>query len=63
MSRIICIGSRESRLAVIQTRQVADYIRRTMPEADCAVATPMKTTGDPDFGPVFGGRGGQRDCL
>ena len=34
MSRIICIGSRESRLAVIQPRQVADYIRRTMPEAD-----------------------------
>ena len=45
MSRIICIGSRESRLAVIQTRQVADYIRRTMPEADVRLIT-MKTTGD-----------------
>ena len=45
MSRIICIGSRESRLAVIQTRQVADYIRRTMPEADVRLLT-MKTTGD-----------------
>ena len=45
MRRCIEIGSRESRLAVIQTRLVADYIENTLPEAEVRLLT-MKTTGD-----------------
>ena len=45
MRRCIAIGSRESRLAVIQTRLVADYIEKTLPGADVRLLT-MKTTGD-----------------
>ncbi|MGI6006885.1 MAG: hydroxymethylbilane synthase [Ruminococcus sp.] len=40
-----CIGSRESRLAVIQSEMVMDYIRRTSPETEVTLLT-MKTTGD-----------------
>ena len=43
MRRCIEIGSRESRLAVIQTRLVADYIENTLPEAEVRLLT-MKTT-------------------
>lgn len=45
MTRKIFIGSRESRLAVLQTRLVADYIHGALPEADVEIVT-MKTTGD-----------------
>ena len=38
-------GSRESRLAVVQTRLVADYIQEALPEAEVCLVT-MKTTGD-----------------
>ena len=39
------IGSRESRLAVIQTEKVMDYIRNTHPEYELELVT-METTGD-----------------
>ena len=45
MNRVIRVGSRESRLAVIQSEMVMDAIR----EAEPAIATElvtMKTTGD-----------------
>ncbi len=41
----IRIGSRESKLAVIQSRMVMDAIARTVPEAELELVT-MKTTGD-----------------
>lgn len=41
----IRIGSRESALAVIQSRMVMDAIARTVPEAELELVT-MKTTGD-----------------
>lgn len=41
----IRIGSRESRLAVIQSEMVLDYIRQALPEAEVELVT-MKTTGD-----------------
>ncbi len=40
-----CIGSRESKLAVIQSEMVMDYIRKVSPETDVSLLT-MKTTGD-----------------
>lgn len=45
MGRSICIGSRESRLAVIQTEMVMRYINENNPEIDVRMLT-MKTTGD-----------------
>ena len=39
------IGSRESRLAVIQSEMVMDYIRNQCPEYEPELVT-MKTTGD-----------------
>lgn len=39
------VGSRESRLAVVQSMMLVDYIRRTQPGADVQLVT-MKTTGD-----------------
>ena len=41
----IKIGSRESKLAVIQSRMIMDAIARTVPEAELELVT-MKTTGD-----------------
>lgn len=41
----IRIGSRESRLAVIQTELVAEQLKRALPEAQIEIVT-MKTTGD-----------------
>ncbi|MGI6011051.1 MAG: hydroxymethylbilane synthase [Ruminococcus sp.] len=40
-----CIGSRESKLAVIQSEMVMDYIRKVSPETEVTLLT-MKTTGD-----------------
>ena len=45
MSRRVCIGSRESRLAVIQTEMVREYIETNCPDIDVSILT-MKTTGD-----------------
>ena len=45
MSRKIRIGSRKSRLAVIQTELVMDTIRETHPEIELELIT-METTGD-----------------
>lgn len=45
MKRKILIGSRESKLAVIQAGMVQDYIRSACPEMDADIVT-MKTTGD-----------------
>lgn len=45
MNRIVRIGTRESRLAVIQAEMVADAIRETAPEIEVQLVT-MKTTGD-----------------
>lgn len=45
MSRKVCIGSRESRLAVIQTEMVKAFIEKTHPEIETEILT-MKTTGD-----------------
>ncbi|MDY4515104.1 MAG: hydroxymethylbilane synthase [Lachnospiraceae bacterium] len=41
----ICVGSRESRLAVIQSQMVIDYIREHHPQTETELLT-MKTTGD-----------------
>ena len=45
MSRKICIGSRESKLAVSQSEMVKEYIRTQHPEIEVTILT-MKTTGD-----------------
>ena len=45
MKNKICIGSRESRLAVIQYEMVMDFIRENCPETELELLT-MKTTGD-----------------
>ena len=45
MNKEITIGSRESRLAVIQSEQVRDYIQEAHPELSVQILT-MKTTGD-----------------
>ena len=45
MSTVIRVGSRESRLAVIQSEMVMDAIRAAAPEAVTELVT-MKTTGD-----------------
>ena len=41
----IRIGSRESRLAVIQSEMVQNWLKSRMPEAEVSIVT-MKTTGD-----------------
>lgn len=41
----ICVGSRESRLAVIQSEMVMEYLKRECPGAEVSLLT-MKTTGD-----------------
>jgi uroporphyrinogen III methyltransferase/synthase len=43
--RKITIGSRESALAVVQSRMVMDYIEKNCPELEAGLLT-MKTTGD-----------------
>lgn len=40
-----CIGSRESKLAVVQSEMVISYIKQTFPETEVTLLT-MKTTGD-----------------
>lgn len=45
MSRKICVGSRESRLAVVQSEMVMEWIRQHHPETEVSLLT-MKTTGD-----------------
>lgn len=45
MSRKICVGSRESRLAVVQSRMVLNWINEHHPEIETELLT-MKTTGD-----------------
>ncbi len=45
MVRQIVIGSRESKLAVVQSEMVADYIREQYPQWEVSLLT-MKTTGD-----------------
>ena len=45
MNKKVVIGSRESRLAVIQSEMVRDHIRSRHPEFDVEILT-MKTTGD-----------------
>ena len=45
MSRKIVVGSRESRLAIIQTEKVMEHIRRSHPEIELEMMT-METTGD-----------------
>lgn len=41
----ICIGSRESRLAVIQSEMVMEYLKKEYPDREISLLT-MKTTGD-----------------
>lgn len=43
--RRICIGSRESRLAVIQSEMVMEYLKEECPDREISLLT-MKTTGD-----------------
>ena len=45
MKQIIRIGSRASRLAVLQSELVMEQIRRILPDAELKLVT-MKTTGD-----------------
>lgn len=41
----ICIGSRESKLAVVQSEMVLDYLKNKLPDTEISMLT-MKTTGD-----------------
>ena len=41
----ICIGSRESRLAVIQSEMVMDYLKKACPDREISLLT-MQPTGD-----------------
>lgn len=43
--KCICIGSRESRLAVIQSEMVMEYLKKECPDREVSLLT-MKTTGD-----------------
>ena len=45
MKKKIVVGSRESKLAVVQSMMLVDYLRRTLPDAEISLLT-MKTTGD-----------------
>ena len=45
MKRKIIVGSRESKLAVVQSMEVADHLRKVLPEAEIQLLT-MKTAGD-----------------
>jgi hydroxymethylbilane synthase len=45
MKNKIIIGSRESKLAVIQSEQVRDFLKKTNPDMEVEILT-MKTTGD-----------------
>ena len=45
MKNKITIGSRESKLAVLQSEMVRDYIKNHDPELEVEILT-MKTTGD-----------------
>lgn len=45
MASKICIGSRESRLAVIQSEMVLEYLKKECPDKEISLLT-MKTTGD-----------------
>lgn len=45
MASKICMGSRESRLAVIQSEMVLEYLKKECPDKEISLLT-MKTTGD-----------------
>ena len=45
MKRKIIVGSRDSKLAVVQSTMVVDHIRENCPDIDVELLT-MKTTGD-----------------
>lgn len=45
VNNAICIGSRESRLAVIQSEMVMEYLKKECPQKEIRLLT-MKTTGD-----------------
>lgn len=45
MDKKVVIGSRKSRLAVIQTKKVTEYIQKKHPELEIAIVT-LETTGD-----------------
>ena len=45
MKNEVVIGSRESKLAVLQSEMVRDYIKKKNPDFDVRILT-MKTTGD-----------------
>ena len=45
MKEKIIVGSRDSRLAVIQSMTLVDHLRRTCPDREIELLT-MKTTGD-----------------
>ena len=45
VNHTICIGSRESRLAVIQSEMVMEYLKKECPQKEIRLLT-MKTTGD-----------------
>jgi len=58
MSKIVRIGTRESRLAVIQAGLVADAIRKHHPHIEVQLI-PMKTTGDKILGKTLDKIGGK----
>ena len=60
-ARKIIIGSRESRLAVIQSEIVRKYIEETCPDVQAELLT-MKTTGDKILDRTLD-KIGERDCL
>ena len=58
----ICIGSRESRLAVIQSEMVMDYLKKACPDREISLLT-MKTTGDKILDRTLDKIGGKGDFL
>ena len=58
----VIIGSRESRLAVLQSEMVRDYIKEQHPGLDVEILT-MKTTGDKILDRTLDKVGGKGFCL
>ena len=61
VNNAICIGSRESRLAVIQSEMVMEYLKKECPQKEIRLLT-MKTTGDKILDRTLDKVGG-KDCL
>lgn len=61
VNNAICIGSRESRLAVIQSEMVMEYLKKECPQKEIRLLT-MKTTGDKILDRTLV-KWAEKDCL